>query len=56
MAAMALYKTGGGFSNFEDEDHTAFLYWLNSAYKIPSAWLFSRRLLDEAYDTIKGEL
>lgn len=28
MAAMALYKTGGGFSNFEDEDFSAFLHWL----------------------------
>lgn len=37
MAAMALYKTGGGFSNFEDEDYAAFLHQLNPAYKIPSA-------------------
>lgn len=56
MAAMALYKTGGGFSNFEDEDYAAFLHRLNPAYKIPSARLFSGRLLDEAYDTVRGEL
>ncbi len=56
MAAMALYKTGGGFSNFEDEDYAAFLHRLNPEYIIPSARLFSERLLDEAYDTVRGEL
>ena len=56
MAAMALYKTRGGFSNFEDEDYATFLHRLNPVYKIPSARLFSGRLLDEAYDTVRGEL
>lgn len=37
MAALASYKTGGGFSNIEDEDYAAFLDQLNPAYKIPSA-------------------
>ena len=56
MAAIALYKTGGGFCDFEDEDYAAFLHRLNSVYKIPSARLFSGRLLDEACDTVRGEL
>lgn len=25
MAAMALYKTGGAFSSFDDEDYVAFI-------------------------------
>ena len=56
MTAMAPYKTGGGLSNLEDEDYTAFLQRLNLKYKILSAQLFSRRLLDEAYRTLQGEL
>ena len=53
---MAFYKTRGGFSNFEDEDYAAFLHRLNPVYKIPIARLFSERLLDAAYDTIRGKL
>ena len=56
MAAMAPHKTGGGFSNFEDEDYAVFLHRLNLEYKIPIARLFSGRLLDEVYDTVRGEL
>ena len=56
MAAMALYKTGDGFNIFEDEDYAAFLHRLNLVYKIPSARLFSGRVLDEAYDTVRGKL
>ncbi len=56
MAAMALYKTGSGFSNFEDEDYIAFLHQLNPEYKISIARLFLGRLLDETYDEVQGEL
>ena len=56
MAAIALYKTGGGFSDFEDEDFGAFLHWLNPAFKIPSTRLLYGRLLEEAYDTTKGQV
>lgn len=52
---MAIYKTRGRFGNFEDEDYAAFLYWLNTVYKILNAWLFSEKLLDKAYDTIQSK-
>lgn len=35
IAGMSLYKTGVGFSNFQDEDYAAFLHQLNLVYKIP---------------------
>lgn len=55
IAAIALHKTGSGFSKFEDKDYIAFFHQLNPVYKILNARLFSKKLLDEAYDTIHGE-
>lgn len=52
MIAMTLYKTRKIFSNFDDKDYTAFIYKLNSLYKLPNTWLFSSYLLDEVYDNI----
>ena len=56
MAAMAFYKIGGEFNNFEDEDYATFLRQLNPEYKISIARLFSGSLLDETYDIVRGEL
>ena len=53
---MAFYKTRGVFSSFDNKDYAVFIHRLNPAYKLSSAWLFSKRLLNKVYNDVQGQL